>query len=171
MWRGSREKFVDQWIVGIAIIAAIIYAVITVLFWLLVIAVSCALLYIIYLITTEVEWFENRLWATILVYFVVLTSIWFGGSEILADYGKIDKSFRETAIEWAQDVKVYKSNRGNFKVTPDYENIAQNITNWASGAIVNPTLETQQNWGVFGWVADIWRSLIGGFLSPFSPKK
>lgn len=122
-----KEKFIEQGIIGLAIVAAIIYAVITILFWLLVVASSALLIYFAYLLTTDVEWFEDRIWASVVVYFVVASTIFFGWSEILADYGKIDKSFRETAIEWAQDVKVYKSNKGNFKVTPDYENIAEKI--------------------------------------------
>lgn len=125
---GRKEKFVEQWMVGLAILAAIIYVIITIFFWFVVIGTACLLVLLAYLITTEVEWFENRLWASISVYLVIFTLIWFGGSEILANYGKIDKSFREASIEWTQNAKLYKSNRGNYKVTPDYENIAEKIT-------------------------------------------
>jgi len=123
-----KEKFVEQWIIGIIILSAIIYVIITVLFWFIVIGTTCLLVFLAYLITTEIEWFKNRLWATISAYFLIFILIWVGGSEILANYGRIDKSFRETSIEWVQNAKLYKSNRGNYKVTPDYENIAEKIT-------------------------------------------
>lgn len=127
MGRKGKEKFSEVW-AGIIILAVIIYAIITIVFWLIVVGTACLLVFLTYLLTTETEWFKNRLWATISVYLLTFTLIWFGGSEILADYGKIDKSFRETSIEWAQSGKLYKSNRGNYKVTPDYENIAEKLT-------------------------------------------
>jgi len=56
-----KEKFVEQGIIGLAIVAAIIYAVVTILFWLLVIACSVLLAYLAYLLTTEVEWFRDHI--------------------------------------------------------------------------------------------------------------
>lgn len=49
----------------------------TILFWLAVIAVGGALIYLTYLLTTEVEWFENRIAPTILAYSATILIILF----------------------------------------------------------------------------------------------
>lgn len=115
MWK--REKYQDEWIAWVVALAIIIYFIITALFWICIFWVTAFLIWWVYYISSnEIK----ELWGKILIWFITLIIIIFWLSEVMVNYWKIDKSIWNYSIETAQELKLYKSNKWNYKVESDY---------------------------------------------------
>lgn len=111
-----REKFINQWIAWMIILALLIYWIITIALWLIIITASILLLFLTYQLSSIVE----QLWIKILVWIMFIWVILFWWSEVLANYWKINQSIWNYSIEKAQDFKLLKSKKWNIKVESDY---------------------------------------------------
>lgn len=111
-----REKFIDQWIAGVVIIALIIYAFITAIFWLIILWTAILLLFLAYELSEYIE----DLWIQIFVWFMAFFLIFIWWSEILKNYWKINKSIIDYSFDTAQKLRLKTSKKWNIKVESDY---------------------------------------------------
>ena len=108
----KRESFRDEWIAWVIIIAIIIYAIITAILWILLFWISALLILLAYKVSEHTE--DLRL--QIFVWLLSIIAIILGWSEILSNYWKINKSIIEYSTDTAQELRLKKWNKGNYKV-------------------------------------------------------
>lgn len=116
MWRRSSNNYRDEWIAWVVIIALIIAAILTVLFWALVICITWLLIYLAYELTLLVD----DIWLKISIWIITATWILLWGSEILHNYWKINKSILDYSVETATELKLKRNKKWNIKVESDY---------------------------------------------------
>lgn len=116
MGRRSKENFRDEWIAWVIIIGLIIYAIITAIFWLIILWIAILLLFLAYEISDYIE----NLWIQILVWFITFLLIFIWWSEILKNYWKINKSIIDYSFDTAQELRLKTSNKWNIKIESDY---------------------------------------------------
>lgn len=116
MGRKRKENFRDEWIAWVIIIGLIIYAIITAIFWLIILWIAILLLFLAYEISDYIE----DLWIQIWVWFITFLLIFIWWSEILKNYGKINKSIIDYSFDTAQELRLKTSNKWNIKIESDY---------------------------------------------------
>jgi len=116
MGRRNKENFRDEWIVWVIIIGLIIYAIVTAIFWLLILAIAILILFIAYEISDYIE----ELWIQILVWFMAFLLIFIWWSEILKNYWKINRSIIDYSFDTAKELRLKTSNKWNIKIESDY---------------------------------------------------